>query len=137
MKRSLTVLWKHSVDQTEPCLLCTDTRKTLVKLLEELRPVFQEEGIHFRFLDEKVPPEKGIRVNTFMLNGIPLSSLLSAAAKGEEYCHASRCMPIRNLYLSLPGPDGILCGEAPEILFRKAILRALEDDIQEGSAAGR
>jgi len=137
MNRSLTVLWKHSADQVEPCLLCTDTRKALVELLEELRPVFQDEGIQFRFLEEMVPPEKGIRVNTVLLNGIPLSSLLTAAAEGEEYCHASRCMPIRNLYLAIPRPDGILCGEAPEILFRKAILRALDDDTIEEPAADR
>ena len=129
MKRSLTVLWKHSADQIEPCLFCTDTRKTFMELLEELLPTFQDEGIQFAFQEERVDQEKGARVNRVTLNGIPLSSLLSAAAEGEEYCHASRCVPIRNLYLSLPGPDGILCGEAPEILFRKAILRALEDDI--------
>ena len=129
MEKTLTILWNHSADQVEPCLFCTDTRKTFLKLLEVLLPVFRGEGIHFTFQEEMVSPKKGREVNDVRLNGISLSHLLSRAAEGEEYCQASQCMPIRNLYQIRPGPDGILCGEAPEILFRKAILLALEDQI--------
>lgn len=137
MERKLIVHWKHSGDQAEPCLSCTDTRKSFMGLLEELLPAFREEGIEFTFQEEKVPPGKGIKVNTVDLNGTSLYLLLSQAAEGEEYCHASKCMPIRNLYRLIPGPDGILCGEAPEILFRKAILIALEGDLIEESAGDR
>jgi hypothetical protein len=137
MERKLTVLWRHSGDQAEPCLSCTDTRKSFMRLLEELLPAFREEGIEFTYQDETVSPGKGLKVNTVELNGNSLYLLLSRAAEGEEYCHASRCMPIRNLFRQIPGPDGILCGEAPEILFRKAILLALEGDIIEKSAGDR
>lgn len=137
MERKLIVLWKHSGDQAEPCLSCTDTRKSFMGLLEELLPAFREEGIEFTFQEETVPPGKGIKVNTVDLNGTSLYLLLSQAAEGEEYCHASKCMPIRNLYRLIPGPDGILCGEAPEILFRKAILLALEGDLPGKSAGDR
>ncbi|MCE5299240.1 MAG: DUF2703 domain-containing protein [Methanoregulaceae archaeon] len=137
MERTLTVLWKHSGDQAEPCLFCTDTRKSFTGLLEELLPAFREEGIELVFEDETVSPGKGMKVNAVELNGISLSLLLSRAAEGEEYCHASKCMPIQNLVRQIPGPDGILCGEAPEILFRKAILIALEGDIIEKSLDDR
>jgi len=129
MEWTLTMVWKHSVDQNEPCLSCTDTKKSFLTLLQELLPVFREEGIEFIFRDVPITSEKGIKVNTVELNDISLFLLLSHAAEGEEYCHASKCMPIRNLYRLIPGPDGILCGEAPEILFRKAILLALESTI--------
>ena len=128
MERTLTVVWKHSGDQHEPCLFCTDTKKSFLSLLQDLLPVFREEQIEFIFKDEQIPPEIERKVNTVELNGISLFLLLSHAAEGEEYCHASKCMPIRNLYRLIPGPDGILCGEAPEILFRKAILLALEEE---------
>ena len=131
MERTLTVVWKHTGDQHDPCLFCKDTKKSFLTLLEELLPVFKEEGIELTFKDEPIPSEKGIKVNTVELNGISLLLLLSHAAEGEEYCHASKCMPIRNLYRLIPGPDGILCGEAPEILFRKAILLALESTIMQ------
>lgn len=137
MERTLTVLWKHSGDQAEPCLFCTDTRKSFMGLLEELLPAFREEGIELVFEDETVSPGNGMKVNTVELNGTSIYLLLSRAAEGEEYCHASRCMPIRNMFRQLPGSDGILCGEAPEILFRKAILLALEGEIIEKPAGDR
>jgi hypothetical protein len=137
MEKTLTVLWRHSGDQTEPCLFCTDTRKSFTGLLKELLPAFREEGIELVFQEETVPPGKGLKVNTVELNGISLYLLLSRAAEGEEYCHASRCMPIRNLFRQIPGPDGTLCGEAPEILFRKAILLALEGEIIDDSVVDR
>jgi hypothetical protein len=137
MEKTLTVVWKHSGDQHEPCLFCTDTKKSFSTLLQELLPVFREEEIELIFIDEPLSPEKGIKLNTVELNGISLFLLLSHAAEGEEYCHASKCMPIQNLYRLIPGPDGILCGEAPEILFRKAILLALEGEIIEDSVVDR
>jgi hypothetical protein len=135
MEKMLTVLWKHSSDQVEPCLICTDTRRSFLELLKELLPVFRAEGITFTFREETISPGKGMKVNTVELNGTSLSLLLSRVAEGEEYCHASKCMPITNLYRQIPGPDGILCGEAPEILFRKAILLALEGE-GKGESAG-
>lgn len=122
------MLWRHSPGQTGPCLSCSDTNRTFMELLQELLPVFQDEGIRFVYQEEAVPPTRGAIQNTVELNGIPLELLLLHAAEGEEYCHASKCMPIRNLYRQVPGPDGITCGQAPEILFRKAILLALEGE---------
>jgi hypothetical protein len=137
MERTLTVLWKHSGDQPKPCLICTDTGRTFMGLLEELMPVFREEGIDLSFHDELVPPGNGTKVNTVEINGFSLHLLLSIAAEGEEYCHATKCMPGENLYRLILGPDGILCGEAPEILFRKAILLALEGENIEKSPGNR
>jgi len=129
VERTLTVLWRHSGDQHEPSFFCTDTRRSFFALLEELIPVFRDEGIILAFKEETVSPDIGRRVNTVDLNGISLSLLLSRAAEGEEYCHASKCMPVRDLFHQVPGPGGIVCGEAPEILFRKAILLSLEGEM--------
>jgi hypothetical protein len=137
MERTLSVLWRHSGDQHEPCLFCTDTKRSFLALLEELRPVFRDEGITLAFTEETVSPDKGVAVNTVELNGISLSLLLSRAAEGEEYCHASKCMPVRNLFRQVPESGGIICGEAPEILFRKAILLALEGENIEESVKDR
>jgi hypothetical protein len=137
MERTLTVLWRHSGDQHEPCFFCTDTKRSFLALLEDLLPVFRDEGITLAFTEETVSPGEGIRVNTVELNGISLSLLLSSAAEGEEYCHASKCMPVRNLFRQIPESGGIVCGEAPEILFRKAILLALEGEGTGESAGNR
>jgi hypothetical protein len=130
MDRTLTVTWRHTPDQKEPCLTCSDTNRSFSELLEELIPAFQEEGISVRFSDEPVAIEAGRAENSVLLNDIPISPLLSHAAMGEEYCHASKCMPVPNIHRHYPGPGGISCDEATEILFRKAIVLSFDEDIR-------
>jgi len=129
MDRILAVTWRHTPDQKEPCLTCSDTSRTFSELLEELIPAFQEEGITVRFSDETVDAG-GPAENVVLLNGIPISPLLSHAAMGEEYCHASKCMPVPHIHRHYPGPGGVPCDEAPEILFRKAIVLSFDEDVR-------
>lgn len=128
MKQTLEMVWRHSEGQAGPCMRCTDTGKTFLELLKELLPVFDDEGIRLDFREELVPPGTAVPINHLRLNGIPLHVLLSRAAEGEEYCHASKCMPLKNFHRQVRGPDGITCDEAPEMIVRKAILLALEEE---------
>jgi hypothetical protein len=130
MKRTLSVLWRHTVDQEAPCITCSDTGRSFSELLELLIPAFDEEGIELDFRDEVIPGDTGIPENTVLLNGIPIGPLLTYAAQGEEYCHASRCRPPEHIHRLFPDASGVMCDEAPEILFRKAILLALDDGVQ-------
>jgi hypothetical protein len=130
MDRVLEVTWRHTPGQTEPCLSCSDTKKSFSELLEELIPAFQEDGISIRFKEDLLEGTGEQAESQVLLNGIPISSLLSHAAAGEEYCHASKCMPVQNIHRHYPGPSGIPCDEAPEILFRKAIVLSFDEDIR-------
>lgn len=125
----LEITWRHTPDQAGPCLACPDTGRSFPELLEVLLPAFQEEGITVRFTDEKVEAG-GQPENLLLLNGIAISPLLSYAAQGEEYCQASKCMPPPHLHRHYPGPGGVPCDEAPEILVRKAIVLSLDPDIR-------
>ena len=127
MQQTLEMVWRHSEGQAAPCMRCTDTGKTFLELLKELLPIFDDEGIRLDFREELVPPGTTVPINQLRLNGIPLHVLLSRASEGEEYCHASKCMPLKNIHRQVRGPDGITCDEAPEIIARKAILLALEE----------
>ena len=129
MQQTLELVWRHSAGQNEPCILCTDTGKTIRELLEELLPVFEEEGIRLDFREEIVPPGTPVPINLLRANGVPFHALLSRAAEGEEYCHASKCMPIRYLHRQVRSPDRVTCDEAPEMIVRKALLLALEEDV--------
>jgi len=129
MDTILEVTWRHTPDQVSPCLTCSDTGRNFSELLEELLPAFREEGISVRFSDEKVDPG-GQPENLLLLNGIAISPLLSHAAQGEEYCQASKCAPPANFHRHYPGPGGVPCDEAPEILFRKAIVLSLDQDVR-------
>jgi hypothetical protein len=128
MDRILEVTWRRTADQTEPCLTCSDTNASFSKLLEDLIPAFREDGISVRFNEQVV--ESGVAENLVLLNGIPISLLLSHAAQGEEYCHASKCIPAQNIHRHYPGPGGVSCDEAPEILFRKAIVLSFDEDVR-------
>jgi hypothetical protein len=129
MENILEITWRHTPDQSGPCLTCPDTGRNFSELLDVLLPAFQEEGITVRFRDE--PTETGgPSDNMLLLNGIPIGPLLSHAAQGEEYCQASKCMPPAHLHRHYPGPGGIPCDEAPEILVRKAIVLSLDPDIR-------
>jgi len=130
MNRTLSVLWRHTGDQQAPCLTCSDTGRSFSELLELLIPAFDDEGIELDFRDELIPGDARIAENTVLLNGIPVSPLLSYAAQGEEYCHASRCRPPEHIHRLFPDESGVMCDEAPEILFRKAILLALDDEVR-------
>jgi hypothetical protein len=134
MERTLTVLWRHTRDQKQPCFKCMDTGRSLSELLDVLLPVFLEEGIVLDFRDEEIPPGSGLSENVVLFNGIPVSTLLSYAAQGEEYCHASKCRPPEHIYRRFPNASGVMCDEAPEILVRKAMVLALDDEVQAGFA---
>jgi len=130
MKRTLSVLWRHTGDQQAPCLTCSDTGRSFSEMLELLIPAFDDEGIGLDYREELVPGDAALPENTVLLNDIPIGPLLSHAAKGEEYCHASRCRPPEHIHRRFPDASGVMCDEAPEILFRKAILLALDDEVQ-------
>ncbi len=132
MKRTLSVLWRHTGDQEKPCLTCSDTGRSFPGLLEDLIPAFDEEGITLDFREERLPGDTGIPENVVLLNGIPIGLLLSHAARGEEYCHASRCRPPEHIHWRFPDASGVMCDEAPEILFRKAILLAMDEEVGAG-----
>ena len=130
MKRTLSVLWRHTADQERPCLTCSDTGRSFSELLELLIPAFDDEGIVLDYREELVPDDASLPENTVLLNGTPIGALLSYAARGEEYCHASRCRPHEHIHRRFPDISGVMCDEAPEILFRKAILLALDDEVR-------
>ena len=132
MKRTLSVLWRHTGDQEGPCLTCSDTGRPFSELLELLIPAFNDEGIELDYREELVPDDAGLPENTVLLNDIPIGPLLSYAARGEEYCHASRCRLPEHIHRRFPDASGMMCDEAPEILFRKAILLALDDEVRAG-----
>ena len=64
--------------------------------------------------------------NRIFLNGRPLEELLDEAQQGQSYCHSTKWEYIDESRKEVAGPGGQVCQEAPELLFRKAILRALE-----------
>ncbi|HPJ73431.1 MAG: DUF2703 domain-containing protein [Methanoregulaceae archaeon] len=121
--RTLEVQWTHKTGQTKSCYLCSDTGRDFLELLRDVTPILESDGIRVA-VSEKAT--MGGEENRIFLNGRPLEELLDEAQQGQSYCHSTKWEYIDESRKEVAGPGGQVCQEAPELLFRKAILRALE-----------
>lgn len=126
MKKELLIEWKHGRGNRVTCTICSDTGKTLQTLLQEIIPVLEHDGIQVRLVDTDLPEDDS--EDTILLNGTPLEELINKAGSGQNYCRSTKCMMIQEEYPIITETDQAIREEAPEILFRKAMLLALEDD---------
>jgi hypothetical protein len=126
MRKELVIDWKHGRGALVTCIVCSDTGKSLQTLLQEIIPVLEHDGIHVRIVDTDLPGDE--TQDTVLLNGTPLEELINKAGSGENYCRSTKCMMVQEEYPRISEADHAIREEAPEILFRKAMLLALEDD---------
>ncbi len=127
MRREVVVEWRHSPGEDECCVLCEETGKDFHELLRDLHPALLSEGIQVVINEVLTDPAQG-PVNLILLNGIPIEHLVSVAATAQGWCSSRRCeKPAPAFTVTLQ--DGKRCELVPELLIRKAILLALEDEI--------
>jgi hypothetical protein len=121
MKDRFAVLWRRVGDA--PCpYRSEDTGRSLQDLLGEIVPLLEENGVFVEITVEKAEESAGV-----WFNGVPLSDLIDEAAGAQRYCSG----PSRMEELGRPErayEEGVRAGcIVPEIIFRKAVLLALED----------
>lgn len=121
MKERFVVHW-----QRRPGTQCpyrtADTGLSLADLLKKIFPVLEENGVSVEVQVEEVTGKGDL-----FFNEIPLDTLLAEAAGAERYCSGpSRMEELGNPALAFD-PDAPVGQVLPEILFRKAVLLALED----------
>jgi hypothetical protein len=126
MRKELLIEWKHGRGKRVTCIICTDTGKTLQTLLQEIIPVLEQDGIRVRIVDTDLSGDDS--EDTILLNGTPLEELINKAGSGQNYCRSTKCMMMQQEYPRISETDQAIREEAPEILFRKAMLLALEED---------
>ena len=125
MKKELVVRYPVSGLPGCPCYRSNDTGKDFFTLLDELTPLLLSDGTIVTY-DRFTPAKNENRA--VCLNGTNLESLMEQAEQSQDYCHASRCMMHTGNRRLVVNADGAVCHEAPEIVFRKAILIALEEE---------
>ncbi|TAJ45543.1 hypothetical protein [Methanofollis fontis] len=121
MKERFVVLWRRS--KNAPCpYRSSDTDRSLPELLKEILPLLREGGVETEVRVEEAGNGAGI-----FFNDLPLDDLIAIAGGAERYCSG----PSRMEELGRPDlafdPDAPFGCVVPEILFRKAVLLALED----------
>ncbi|MDD3111567.1 MAG: hypothetical protein PHU26_04650 [Methanofollis liminatans] len=121
MKERFTVLWRRT--GRSPCpYRSSDTDRSLPDLLREIVPLLKENGVLVEVTVETVDEGAGV-----WFNGAPLADLIDEAAGAQRYCTG----PSRMEELGRPEcayEEEVRSGYVvPEIIFRKAVLLALED----------
>jgi hypothetical protein len=126
MKRTLLIEWKHARESAETCIRSTDTGNTLQQIIDEIRPLLERDGISVQ-VNRLVLPGEHTR-DIVLLNSIPLETLIAMAGSGQAYCRSTKCLQVQEDYPRFVARSEGICMEAPEILFRKAVLLALEEN---------
>lgn len=127
MKKILSVTWTRLPGEGKPCVLCSDTGVSFFELLSSIRPLLERDGIGVSCEEIPEPPFGIPRDGILMLNGKNLEDLVRDADRAWFLCHSSKCQPFNSSVEITRNERGERCMEAPEILFRKAILASLED----------
>lgn len=125
MKRHLVVDWGQLPGKPLALIRASDTGKTLQGLIDEIRPLLELEGVHVSMMHADLPQDEDH--DRILINGIPLGFLIAEAASGQARCRQSGCMPTDAIWPHYYSTPQGLVMEAPEILFRKAVLLALEE----------
>jgi hypothetical protein len=125
MKRTLLIEWMHARGNAGTCIRSADTAKTLQQLIDEVRPLLERDGfsVQVNHLDLAGEHTRDI----VLLNGLLLETLIAMAGSGQTYCRSTKCMQVPEDYPRFVTTSEGICMEAPEILFRKAVLLALEE----------
>ncbi|MDK2975497.1 MAG: hypothetical protein PWP08_1868 [Methanofollis sp.] len=121
MKDHLAITWRRV--GAAPCpYRSADTGRSLPDLLGEIVPMLEENGVSVEVTVENTDEGAGV-----WFNGIPLADLVEDASGAQRYCAGPSRME------ELGRPEIAYEEEArsgcivPEIIFRKAVLIALED----------
>lgn len=127
MIRSLIVTWTPRPGEPHPCAICSDSGLSFLELLSSVSPLLEGDGIPVTLVENLLFPGSPTEEGGFLLNGRPLEELLRESDRAQFLCHSSRCQPYTSGVDITRDEHGIRCIRAPEILFRKAILRSLEE----------
>ncbi|MDD1719236.1 MAG: DUF2703 domain-containing protein [Methanoregulaceae archaeon] len=124
MKSELVVEWRHPPGMDEPPIRFEETGKGIFVLLDEIRPVLEADGIRYRFMGKVVDSAEP----ALLFNGRRIEVLLADVAGSQYLCSGRRCDPGPEMYFShtTEGDREVLI--VPEMLVRKAVLLALEDE---------
>lgn len=124
---TLVVEWRHiGSDIENTCERCGETGKAVMDVVEEIRPILEEEGITVRVVETVLENEAIGESNSILFNGVPLEKLIEGMEVTTTPCASCAC---------ITGQDNAECraieynGERyesiPPELIARAALKAL------------
>ena len=124
---TLVVEWRHiGRDIENTCERCGETGRTVIDVVEQIRPILEEEGIAVRVVETALENEAIAESNSILFNGEPLEKLIEGMEVTTTPCASCAC---------ITGQDNAECraieynGERyesiPPELIARAALKAL------------
>ncbi len=98
---TLVVEWRHiGRDVENTCERCGETGRAVIDVVEEMRPVLEEEGITVRFVETVLPDEAIAESNSILFNGVLLEDLIEGMEVTSTPCCSCAC---------ITGQDNVEC----------------------------
>lgn len=120
---SLDLVWRHPPGAARSLPAAADTGRTVLEVVEEIRPALEAAGVRVSVREEVTGEEEVVTVN-----GASLNEILVRVKEGHDYCHArSRREEMEARRHPLAEDERIAAGYT-EFMLRKAILLAIEGD---------
>ncbi|MBF0408556.1 MAG: DUF2703 domain-containing protein [Candidatus Riflebacteria bacterium] len=85
-KQKLTIEWKHLEKDGITCVRCSNTGKTLLQVIEEMKKTCKKQQIEIEFKETKLAADRIKESNEILMNGIPIEKILSNAQVFESDC---------------------------------------------------
>jgi hypothetical protein len=121
--RRLDLVWRHPPGATRSLLAAADTGRTVLDVIEEIRPALDDADVPVTVREEVSGDREVVTVN-----GTPLDEILVRVKEGHDYCHArSRREEMEARRHPLAEDERIAAGYT-EFMLRKAILLAIEGE---------
>ena len=127
MKTEFIIEWKHvGRDIESTCKRCGETGRAVMDVVEQIRPILEEEGITVQVVETPIENAAIGESNSILFNGMPLEDLIEGMEVTSTPCASCAC---------ITGQDDAACraveydGERyesiPPELIARAALRAL------------
>jgi uncharacterized metal-binding protein len=124
---TLVVEWRHiGRDIENTCERCGETGKAVMDVIEEIRPILEEEGITVRFVETVLENEAIAESNSILFNGVRLEELIEGMEVTSTPCTSCACITGQDdAECRAVEYDGKRYESIPPELIARAALRAL------------
>jgi hypothetical protein len=123
--KELNIEWRHFESGGETCLRCSETGKTLHKVIADFRHELKSKGIELNIKETILSASEMAQSNMILFNGVPLEDILDDTIISENYCPSCSCLTDSDTWCRTIVHESKTYEEIPEEVIRKAILKII------------
>lgn len=120
--KQLNIEWKHLDEKGETCIRCSDTGKTLEKVVSELSNDLKTQGIEINFIETKLSQNEITESNVILFNGKNIEEIITDMNVQENSCPSCSNLIGKETCCRSIEYKGQVFEDIPEDIIKKAIL---------------